>query len=787
MLDFLQDLFSGADFPPPWERGDWSAGQAGLHITSDILAGSALGLLALVLAYVAVQRRSSRFVSILWLFCAFLLLGGLEYFLDAMLFWQPLHRLSIWLRLILAVLAWAALLRLLPAVAQLLALQHPHKLQQEMQRWTQELTEKEARLRAIVETAEDGILTLDEDWHILSANPVCERLFGTAVAGMIATIFTDWIVPAHSSPLSPQVGTGEGRIFGTSGEVLGRRSDGTTFPVSVALSKISLEKGRMYTVIIHDLTAFKRTEEALRRSETRLRMMLAQVPAVLCTTDVNLNVDLFTCSVATGLSQLGLRPNRFDGRSLREADDDDLAVLPRSAFERAAQGESAAAEVSWEERVFQFHVQPLREKNGKITGTIGVGLDVTRSKRIEAALRKSEAKIRAIVQAAGDGIILIKEDGTIQSVNRACKNLFGYKARELLGRNVRLLIPPAYRDTHDQALQRYLQTGEKRMIGSGREVMGLRKDGSSFPMYLSVSEVIFGTRRMFIGMVHDRTPQKEAEERLQYYAQQLQERNADLLRSNQELDDFAYIVSHDLKEPLRGIHNYSGFLIEDHADKLGEEGRSRLERMQYLCKHMEGMIDSLLHFSRVGRVQLAVQESDLGRLVQDILASLHISLQEKQVEVRIKEPLPIIRCDQVRIAEVFRNLITNAIKYSDKDHKWIEIGETTAASPEIIPLLGEQPLLPPSWIFYVRDNGIGIPAKQQQAIFGMFKRLHGRDQYGGGTGVGLTIVKRIIERHGGRIFVESLPGLGTTFYFSIPKPGRTKSGSAHARKSADAS
>ncbi len=247
---------------------------------------------------------------------------------------------------------------------------------------------------------------------------------------------------------------------------------------------------------------------------------------------------------------------------------------------------------------------------------------------------------------------------------------------------------------------------------------------------------------------------KEAlEERVRERTRELEQRNEELNQSNKELDDFAYIASHDLKEPLRGIHNFSSFLIEDYAARLDDEGRSKLETLMRLTRRMETLIDSLLQFSRLGRVDLAVDQVNLNEIVAEMLDSLAISLQEDRVEVRVPRPLPTVRADRVRVGEIFDNLIVNARKYNDKADKWIEVGWR------------ENPAGPP--VFYVRDNGIGIPEKHHDAVFRIFKRLHGRDKYGGGTGAGLTIVKKIVERHHGRIWLESAAGEGTTFYFTL--------------------
>ncbi len=255
---------------------------------------------------------------------------------------------------------------------------------------------------------------------------------------------------------------------------------------------------------------------------------------------------------------------------------------------------------------------------------------------------------------------------------------------------------------------------------------------------------------------------------------ELEERNVELHQSNKELDDFAYIASHDLKEPLRGIHNYSVFLLEDYADKLDGEGRSKLETLIRLTRRMESLIDSLLHFSRVGRLDLAFDAVDLNEIVAGVMDGIAINLKEQHVEVRIPRPLPTLLCDRSRVGEIFSNLIVNAMKYNDKPEKWIEIGVAEGVLPPPMEPGPESPGVPaaqpdadPGPALYVRDNGIGIQEKHFDSIFRIFKRLHGRDKFGGGTGAGLTIVKKIVERHNGRIWVESTYGEGTTVYFTL--------------------
>lgn len=239
-------------------------------------------------------------------------------------------------------------------------------------------------------------------------------------------------------------------------------------------------------------------------------------------------------------------------------------------------------------------------------------------------------------------------------------------------------------------------------------------------------------------------------------ADELAKINIELERSNSELDAFAYIASHDLKEPLRGIHNYSTFLIEDYAHLLNEDGVSKLKTLVRLTQRMEDLINSLLHFSRLGRVELLMQRTNLNELVASVIEVLSISQEETNLDIRIPKRLPDVRCDRIQVSEVFSNLITNAIKYNDKANRLVEIGFLNRATDEF------------KITFYVRDNGIGIRQKHLDNIFRIFKRLHTAHQYGGGTGAGLTIAKKIVERHGGKIWVESTYGEGSTFYFTLP-------------------
>lgn len=252
---------------------------------------------------------------------------------------------------------------------------------------------------------------------------------------------------------------------------------------------------------------------------------------------------------------------------------------------------------------------------------------------------------------------------------------------------------------------------------------------------------------------------------LQDRAASLNRLNLELTRSNDELDSFAYVASHDLKEPLRGIHNYSIFLLEDYADLLDAEGVAKLQTLVRLSQRMEALIDSLLTLSRVGRLDLEVQETDLNELVTEVVDLLHPRFEQTGTTVEIVGPLPTIGVDPVRLREVFNNLFTNAMRYNDKPVRHITVGQAPAS------VLQHRSASNPDdfYVFYVKDNGIGIDPKHHDNIFRIFRRLHASDKYGGGTGAGLAITKKMVEKHGGDLWVESTLGQGSTFYFSILK------------------
>jgi PAS domain S-box-containing protein len=377
---------------------------------------------------------------------------------------------------------------------------------------------------------------------------------------------------------------------------------------------------------------------------------------------------------------------------------------------------------------------------GTVWFTAAVAFNSTRAAQ---ALHKSESQLRAAVDHAVDGLITFTPAGTIEAFNPACTRLFGYQANEILGQNIIQLIPDMEGHAKPVPGDEIAQTTD--------DLTARRKDGAIFPIDLSLSSYHLEDGRHFAVVIRDISARKTVEENLLSY-------NHALERSNKDLDDFAYIASHDLKEPLRGLFNNARFVQEDYADKLDEAGAKRLMRMGYLCQRMEQLINDLLYFSRLGRQELAIQPADLNAMIRDIELTLETTLAEANARIVVPHALPTIICDRTRITEVFRNLVSNAVKYNNTAQKLIEIGcierGRTKSGAE-------------SQVLFVRDNGIGIAEEFYDEVFRIFKRLNAEDESKKGTGVGLTFVRKIIERHSGEIWLDSVPGQGTTFYFTI--------------------
>ena len=401
-----------------------------------------------------------------------------------------------------------------------------------------------------------------------------------------------------------------------------------------------------------------------------------------------------------------------------------------------------------------LHSQGKVQRNdaGDVISMTATGQDVTDRTRIEQALRQTESRTRSIIDSANDAFIAIDPAGTITDWNPQAKAIFGWSREQAVGRSLaETIIPDRFREAHIEGIHRFVRTGEGSLLDQRLELTALHQDGHHFPVELTVSPIRLGRSYIFSAFIRDITERKQAEEALAH-------KTEELTRMNAELEDFTHSVSHDLKEPLRGIEAFAGFIAEDYGDKLDEQGQRYVNVLRESAVRMKDLIDDLLQLSRIGRTRIEYAPVPVRRLVEDVTLELSFALQEKRAELRLDPELPTVTCDAVRMREVFKNLISNAIKYNDKPSPQIKISCRSENG---------------GFTFCVRDNGIGIDPQYHDKVFKIFQRLHHREEYEG-TGVGLAICKKVIEAHGGRIWVESTGGEGTAFLFTIPRAGQPK-------------
>jgi PAS domain S-box-containing protein len=389
---------------------------------------------------------------------------------------------------------------------------------------------------------------------------------------------------------------------------------------------------------------------------------------------------------------------------------------------------------------------PVRGADGKIRGTVLVFRDITERKRAEAATRL----LADVVESSDDAIISKDLNGRITSWNKGAERLFGYSAAEMLGQPISVLAPPDRAGEMTAILERIRRGERVEHFASIRQ----GKDGRLVNVSLTVSPILDASGKI-IGaskIARDITERTLAEQAIAQQADRL-------ARSNANLQQFTYAASHDLQEPLRTVVTFTQLLADRYGEKLDSEANEFMSFVISAATRMRLLITDLLSYSRsVHHEDVPLKEVSLNDAVDLAAHNLQLAIQESGAVLEAGR-LPTVYADKVQMIQLFQNLISNAIKYKSQDSPRIQIAAEQNGK---------------EWVLSVCDNGIGIPAEYKEYVFGVFKRLHGNAQ--AGTGVGLAICKSIVERHGGRIWVESEPGQGSTFKFSIS----TKGASGHA-------
>lgn len=369
-------------------------------------------------------------------------------------------------------------------------------------------------------------------------------------------------------------------------------------------------------------------------------------------------------------------------------------------------------------------------------------------------LQKAEQKFRSLLEAAPDAMVMCRQTGEVVLVNSRTESLFGHSRNHLLGNDIHLLVP-------DWDYQTRLVPDEDitkaQSSAAEKELTAVHSNGTRFPVEIGFSPLQTEEGLLITSAIRDITDRRRAEEQIHelnsYLEKRVLERTEELLQSNDELAQFAYVASHDLQEPLRTISIYTQLMVKRYRGQLEGDADLFIEYITENARRMENLIRDLLDFSRVdsrGSDHFTMTICDAA--VEEALSNLRAPIEECSAVI-IRDALPVVFGDPIQLVRVFQNLISNAVKYRGEDPPRVELRIDSRDQ---------------EWLFTVQDNGIGIEPDYTEKIFGIFKRLHVRGERPG-NGMGLAICKKIVNRHGGRIWVESEPGRGSTFYFTLPK------------------
>src|SRR5216683_756184 len=490
-----------------------------------------------------------------------------------------------------------------------------------------------------------------------------------------------------------------------------RKKDGNLIDVEITSHPIVYGGREARLVVATDITQRKRAEEELRQSEERFRLMLS------------------------GVKDYAIYMLDPEGR-----------VVSWNAGAERIKGYRAEEIIGQHFARFWANVviTALRDETGQLRGFGKVTRDMTERKQIEQTLQASAEKFRSLAETANDAIVSADSQGNIAYFNRAAERIFGYFSKEIVGQPLTVLMPERFRNLHRQGVDRFLRTGDTRVIGKTVELAGRRRDGTEFPLELSLSSCKTSDGIFFTGILSDITERKLAE-------RQIPLRTAQLEAANEELDAFSYSVSHDLRAPLRSIDGFSQALLEDGADGLDGQGKDHLHRIRAATQRMGLLIDDLLNLSRVTRAEIHAERLDISALARSIAAEFQETQPERRMEFRIEDGLETT-ADARLLRLVLENLLGNAWKFTSKRASaCIEFGKTH---------------LNGAHAYFVRDDGAGFDPAYADKLFGAFQRLHAVTEFPG-TGVGLATVQRIIHRHGGRVWAEGAVERGATFYFTL--------------------
>jgi PAS domain S-box-containing protein len=630
------------------------------------------------------------------------------------------------------------------------------------------LVQMESRYRGLLEAAPDAMVVVNQGGEIVLVNVQAEKKFGyqrdeligQKVKNIIPEGFAERLIAdatrSTAEALAQQMGTGI--------ELSGHRKDGSEFPIEIMLSPLESEEGILVTAAIRNISARKAAEDHLVQMESRYRGLLEAAPDAMVV--VNQDGEIVLVNVQAE-KQFGYRRDELVGQRVKTIipvgfAERLVADATRSTAEALAQQIGTGIELSGRRKdssefPIEIMLSPLESADGiLVTAAIR---NISTRQDAEKHLVQMESRYRGLLEAAPDAMVVVNQGGEIVLVNVQAEKQFGYRRDELVGQRVKNIIPDGFAERLIADATRSTAEALAQQIGSGIELSGRRKDGSEFPIEIMLSPLESAEGVLVTAAIRNISARKKSEEdnaelelRVAERTKELGVANQVLERSNIELQQFAYVASHDLQSPLRSISGFVQLLKMEYEDKLDDQGADWIRRTIQATEQMQSLISGVLAYSRVDSRSRPFTPTSFVDVFNDVVAMLESSIHDAGGQVTCDE-LPVVMGDRSQFVQLMQNLIGNGLNYHADKSPHVHVSAERSGN---------------EWMFSVRDNGIGIDPKYYERIFEIFKRLHDQKEYPG-TGIGLAVCRRVVNRHGGRIWVESEPGKGSVFYFTLPE------------------
>ncbi|MCK9530569.1 MAG: PAS domain S-box protein [Gammaproteobacteria bacterium] len=623
------------------------------------------------------------------------------------------------------------------------------------------LREANAYNRRLIEASLDPLVTIGRDGTITDVNEATTKATGRSREQLIGTDFSDYFTDPEHARAGYRQAFEQGEVRDYALEI--RHADGHTIPVLYNASVYRDEAGEVVGVYAaaRDITELRNAARALRKANAYNRSLLEASldPLVTidrngCITDVNKATE-----EATGLPREKLIGTDFSEYFTQP---EKAREGYRKAFERGY-----VRDYPLDLRHINGHATPViynaavyRDESGEVSGVFAAARDISARRKAEEEVTRLSRRNALLLESAGEGIYGFDTDGRCSFVNPAGAKMLGYAPEELVGRNGHEVFHHSRPDgrpypASECPIQRTYTEGR---VFRGTDEYFWRRDGSGFPIeYVSTPILEEGKVLGAVVAFLDITERKRAEQELRTLNHELdarvKARTAELEAANKELESFSYSVSHDLRTPLRAIDGFSRILLTDYAEQLDEEGQRLLQVVRENTDRMGKLIGDILSFSRTGRAEMRRVEVNMTSMVQEVWEEVRQTEPERRYDFRLAA-LPPVCGDRALLRQVFINLLSNAVKFS-RPREIAHIEVDFEEHPDEI-------------IYCVRDNGVGFEMAYVDRLFGVFQRLHSTSEFEG-TGIGLALVKRIVARHGGRIWADSRLDEGSSFHVALPR------------------